>query len=209
MTAQATVKSLTSKYTRLTSAQIAQIFRLKAQNVSQREIARILECHESSVSRALRAFEQSAEEITAVLKTKTEQAVDDWEQASKKAASRGDHRPARELIEAAHPKLRPAQNNQSGSGVTVIVGMPGSPVQLPTINIAAIPSAEHHLEHHPENSSAAALNAAGVGVTLPVIEASSPVAALSPASDSSSALSPAPEIAVSANSTEAKATPID
>ncbi len=129
---------LTSKYAKLSESDKHTIIYLASENVTQQEIAKRIGCAQSAVSYFLQRIGNPAKVVQAVLKSHELAAAEHWATAVEVAAKRGDHRPARELIETANPELRPQTANQGNSGgVTVIVGMPGAPVQLPTINILA------------------------------------------------------------------------
>lgn len=125
-------------YGRLSLEDLADIVRLTARGLSQRKIAEMIGCSQQSVCYALQRMAGTHEDIKAVAKAKTLKVLSKWEQAIDVAALRGDHRPAREFVELAHSELRPQPSGSAGGGgVTVIVGMPQAPVQLPSIEAKA------------------------------------------------------------------------
>ncbi len=137
---EVTVKELTSRSRWLTFTELELVLRLKAEGRPQNEIAKALSRSESTISEALRRMNATPALVQSLMAGHTYSALQQWKRATKVAAKRGDHRPAREWIEAAHPELRPQQgNNGQPGGVTVIIGMPGAPVKLPDIQIAAKP----------------------------------------------------------------------
>jgi predicted DNA-binding protein (UPF0251 family) len=153
-------EGLTSKYKRLTLADTELLLRLHDLGKTQPEIAAIMECSQSTVSTTLAKLKQTPAVTQALMKGESLNRLQDWKRASKVAAKRGDHRPAREWIEAAHPELRPTQGNTSGGGGVVInIGAPGQPLSPPAIDVQVV--------------------------------------RVSPPSNSTSALSPAPQILVS------------
>lgn len=136
----APVQKSATDYGRLTIEDLAEICRLSMLGWTQRAIADVVGCSHQSVSYALQRMGAKAEHIQVLLKAQTLDATKAWGRAIEKAADRGDHRPARELIEAAHPELRPTQGSSAGGvGVTIVIGQPGQPVSLPTIDIAPAP----------------------------------------------------------------------
>lgn len=126
-------------YERLSDADKGLILRLAAEQRTQTEIAKLIGCSQSSVSDFLQRVSNPAAVVQKVLKAHELKAADAWARAVEKAANRGDHRPARELIEAANPELRPQPaNSNAGGGVTIVIGMPGQPVELPTIDVSPV-----------------------------------------------------------------------
>jgi DNA-binding CsgD family transcriptional regulator len=132
--------SLTSKYHhRLSLADTELILKLHANGQQQTDIAQIIGCSQSTVSETIAKLKQSPEITQALMRSDSLSAITDWKRARKQAAKRGDHRPSREWLEAAYPELRPQQGNSAGGGgVTINIGMPGSPIALPTIEIAPV-----------------------------------------------------------------------
>lgn len=118
--------NLTTKYTRLSAVDIRTILELSESGYKQVDIAQIVGCAQATVSTTLKAFSADAKVITTRLKALTDESIEDWRQAREVAAKRGDHRPARELLEAAYPDLRPQQASTNQGGVTVIVAVPNS-----------------------------------------------------------------------------------
>lgn len=126
----------TSKYHKLSVTDIKAIAQLAAEGYTQTDIAKIVGCSQASVSTTLRDLKTDAEATRILLRPLVEESIEDWRRARSVAADRGDHRPARELIEAAHPHLRPQPTGGAGGGGVVInIGMPGQPIALPDITI--------------------------------------------------------------------------
>jgi hypothetical protein len=115
----------TSRSARLSATDIRAVLELHDGGYKQVEIAQIVGCSQATVSNTLKAFSDDAKQVARQLRTLTDETIEDWREARKIAAKRGDHRPARELLEAAYPDLRPqpAHGNNTG-GVTVIVAVP-------------------------------------------------------------------------------------
>jgi transcriptional regulator with XRE-family HTH domain len=133
-------------YGRLSFEDLGEILRLASKGKTQRQIAELVGCSQPSVSYALKRMADGPDSIRALAKAKATQALEHWERATKTAADRGDHRPAREFIELAHTELRPQQQAQNHGGVTVIVAMPGGgetprPVIGQTLTLSPVVSA--------------------------------------------------------------------
>jgi DNA-binding transcriptional ArsR family regulator len=121
---------------RLTLADIELLLRLHKDGRTQTEIATMLGVTQSAVSQQLARLNETPAVVQALMKGESVGVLAQWRRATRIAAKRGDHRPAREWIEAAHPELRPQQGNSAGGGgVTINIGMPGAPLALPTIEI--------------------------------------------------------------------------
>lgn len=118
---------LTSKSERLSISNIRTLLELHDNGARQVDIAAAVGCSQGTVSRILSQFAGTAEQVAKQLRTLTDESIQDWRNARKVAAKRGDHRPARELLEAAYPDLRPQHAAANGAGgVTVIVAVPNS-----------------------------------------------------------------------------------
>lgn len=123
----------------LSHGDLAEILRLNAKGWTQRQIAQVVGCSQPAICYALQRFKTSQQDVQALLKAQAVPMIGKWTEAADKAAERGDHRPARELIEAAYPEMRPqAANSAGGGGVVINIGMPGQPVALPTIDVQVV-----------------------------------------------------------------------
>jgi hypothetical protein len=132
-------QELTTKYTHLTAADIRLLLELHDLGKTQVEIAQTIGCGQATVSRTLKSFDGDSKAVARQLRTFTDETIEDWRTARKVAATRGDHRPAREMLEAAHPELRPQPSNTGGGGgVTVIVAVPGSSNPLPNVTASTL-----------------------------------------------------------------------
>jgi len=131
----------TSKYARLTLSDIELILRLQAEGCTQQQIADVVKCSRSTVCETLQRIKDTPTLVQALAKSEAVPMLQRWITASKQAAKRGDHRPAREFIELAAPELRPATGNSAGGvGVTIVIGQPGQPLALPVIDLAPQPA---------------------------------------------------------------------
>lgn len=134
------VNNLTSRSRRLSLADIELMLRLKEQGRTQVQIAETLGCSQATVSATLSRIQHAPQLTQALAKSQAVPMLHRWIRASKEAAKRGDHRPAREFIELASPELRPQPaNSAGGGGVTINIGMPGKPLELPVIEVSPVP----------------------------------------------------------------------
>ena len=130
---------LTSKYAKLSFADIELLIRLHDAGKTQVEIAQVIGCSQPTVSATLAKLRQTPDTVRALLKSDTAGVVTNWRRAARIAAKRGDHRPAREWLEAAHPELRPQPATHGhGGGVQINIGMPGQPIGLPSIEVVQV-----------------------------------------------------------------------
>jgi hypothetical protein len=110
----------------------AEILRLAAKGWTQRQIAQVVGCSQPAICYVLKRFKTSMADVQTLLRGDAVTQVGNWRKAASMAADRGDHRPAREFIEAAYPELRPQPAN---SAATINIGMPGQPIAPPIIDI--------------------------------------------------------------------------
>jgi hypothetical protein len=148
------VQTSEKDFGRLSIADLGLVARLHKEGRSQQAIASVVGCSQQSISYTLKRLAAHSDDILSVMKAKSEQALEQWEQATKVGAKRGDHRPAKEFIEAAYPELRPTQGvNGGGGGVTINIGMPGQPVQLPTITVSPVSTADFRPQLSPADAT--------------------------------------------------------
>jgi hypothetical protein len=86
--------------------------------------------------RLMRRYEGSLESASKYLATKALAVAEDWVVASEKAAEKGDHRPAKDLLQTIKA-VEPIGDSGARAGVTIVIGTPEQPirVQTPTIDI--------------------------------------------------------------------------
>jgi len=130
----------TSRSKRLSAADIRTVLELHDGGYKQTEIAQVVNCSQATVSNTLKQFAGTAESVARQLRGQTDETIADWRKARKVAAERGDHRPARELLEAAYPDLRPQTHAGAQGGLTIIVAIPGNTEQpRPVITVSQTP----------------------------------------------------------------------
>lgn len=128
----------------LTPAERAEIQHLwLVEGLSRSEIARRVRRDRETVRNVLVAedsrhlAEQLAtdarDEVVLTLRRNASRAAQDWVEASAVAKSRGDHRPARDLLLHARAIDPIAGERDAAPRVAVIIGMPGHPVDLPDV----------------------------------------------------------------------------
>lgn len=99
------------------------VLELSADNVKNSEISRITGISTQRVSEILNLHGDLKGRVRQVLDAQRVKAAEAWGRAIPKAAKKGDHRPARELL-IATGDVSPLDS--TGSGVTVVVNMPGA-----------------------------------------------------------------------------------
>jgi DNA-binding CsgD family transcriptional regulator len=135
---------LTSKYARLDVTDKARILLYRKEGLTQQEIAERIGCSQSAVSQTLTHFKEDAEDaIRVLLAGNIAERISNWDEAEKVAAKRGDHRPTKERLEMALPKLRPqpANSGAGGGGITINIGSSERPIALPDIVVSPVMSA--------------------------------------------------------------------
>lgn len=128
----------------LTPAERAEIQHLSlVEGLSRSEIARRVRRDRETVRNVLAADDtrhlaeqlatEARDEVLLTLRRNASRVAQDWIEASAVAKSRGDHRPARDLLLHARAIDPIASERDSAPRVAVIIGMPGRPVDLPDI----------------------------------------------------------------------------
>jgi hypothetical protein len=121
--------ALTSRSARLPLRDMELILRLRDAGKQQTEIAQ-----------TLAKLKETPAVTQALLKSDSLNALTDWKRSRRAAAKRGDHRPAKEWIEMAHPELRAQPGNTSGlGGVVINIGAPGKSLEPPTFDLVVSP----------------------------------------------------------------------
>ena len=110
------------KYQRISVDAKLKVLELSVDGVKNADIARITGLSEQRISDIVNTHSQLRDRVKAVLDGHRLKAAAAWGQAIPKAAKKGDHRPARELL-IATGDVNPLES--AGSGVQVIVNMPG------------------------------------------------------------------------------------
>ncbi len=96
------------------------------------EAATELGISRSTAFRRLRLVEDDTERgVVKLLSAKAIDFAEDWTTASKHAAEKGDHRPAKDAL-LAIKAIEPVGDSQGGRGITIIIGTPEQPIQLNT-----------------------------------------------------------------------------
>lgn len=115
------------KYQRIGVEARMRVLELSADNVKNSEISRITGISTQRVSEILNLHGDLKGRVRQVLDAQRVKAAEAWGRAIPKAARKGDHRPARELL-IATGDVTPL--DATGSGVTVVVNMPGAEPQI-------------------------------------------------------------------------------
>jgi hypothetical protein len=91
----------------------------QAVNVNLRTAYRILEKYEAAAELA----------IPKLLRINGIQLLEDWLSASRHAAEKGDHRPAKDALLHAGA-IDPVSDGSAGHGVTIVIGTPQQPIRV-------------------------------------------------------------------------------
>lgn len=86
----------------------------------------------------MRSYEGSLESASKYLATKALLVAEDWVEASKHAASKGDHRPARDLLQSIKA-IEPVGDSGARAGVTIVIGTPEQPIRISPPDITVEP----------------------------------------------------------------------
>lgn len=107
---------------RLTNTQVTTILALHAAGKSNPEIATIIGCDKSTVWSTIQNFESTADLASKFLNGQNLMAAKAWARAVKRAATKGRHEPARDLL-VANRVIDVSNQNSSGPNVAVFVGL--------------------------------------------------------------------------------------
>lgn len=87
----------------------------------------------SRIAAQLSAIERDG--IAKLMALKSLDALEHWQQAMISGAKQGKHAPARDWLIHAKALEPLTSDTQAGAKVAVIIGMPGSPVELPSVQV--------------------------------------------------------------------------
>ena len=107
-----------------------------SQGKTYAEIQSSFGCSSATIAAISKRMADYDEGVVAKLMTaKTLRALDAWEQAMETGAKNGKHAPAKDWL--IHSKvLSPVtQGGESRIGVAVIIGTPGQPIDLPSVQV--------------------------------------------------------------------------
>jgi hypothetical protein len=110
-----------AKRPRVTHEEAAKMLRLQREGLSHKQIADAVKRDLSTVYDTLRPFISTVEQARATLEAAAAPAAESWVIASKIAAAKGEHKPAKDLLAAVG-----AITEQAQTQVAVQVNMPGA-----------------------------------------------------------------------------------
>ncbi len=84
---------------------------------------------------AQRLASMEREGVAKLMALKSLDALEHWQQAMISGAKQGKHAPARDWLIHAKALEPLTSDTQAGAKVAVIIGMPGSPVELPSVQV--------------------------------------------------------------------------
>lgn len=115
------------RYKRLSVGMKIRVLELSADGLKPVEIGKILGISHQRVCDIVAEHGDKRASVRRILDNSREKAATWWDKSIPIAAKKGDHRPARELL-IATGDVTPSES--TGSGVTVVVNMPGSEPQI-------------------------------------------------------------------------------
>jgi len=95
-----------------------------------RDAARKIGVSHTTAWRWLRQYEGSQESVAKYLAIRALDRVEDWEKASAAAATKGDHRPAKDWLLHAKAIEPVADGNQGRTNIAIIIGTPEQPINI-------------------------------------------------------------------------------
>ena len=112
----------------ITDSQIAQLFEEIESGSSVAQAAAVVGVSRYVAYRVLTKYEEKLAGVTKLLALKAYQAAEDWIKASEVAADKGDHKPAKELLQTIGA-VQVIGESVSG-GVTIVIGTPDAPIAI-------------------------------------------------------------------------------
>jgi hypothetical protein len=109
---------------RLTDEQHARIRLLATEGHTAVSIAQQIGCSRQAVDYILKKYVDARPLALQRIQALSLDAIEQWQKAAEIAAAKGDHKPAKELAEAAMPELRPQQ--AASGNVIIALGQPGA-----------------------------------------------------------------------------------
>jgi hypothetical protein len=95
--------------------------------------------------RILLRYEGKLDAVKKLLAAKAMQAAEDWIKASTVASGKGNHVPAKELLQTIRA-VEPIESSQGGNvGVTIVIGTPEAPIRI-SAQIPDLSPAENHTQ---------------------------------------------------------------
>lgn len=114
----------------VTEAQALEFFELIESSMSVTEASEKLGFSRRTGYRLVQKYEAKLDLASKLLSTKALAAVEDWATASKKAADKGDHRAAKDLL--LHTKaIEPVEDSsRQGMNIAIVIGTPEQPIRM-------------------------------------------------------------------------------
>jgi hypothetical protein len=94
------------------------------------EASKIAGFHRMTGYRVIERYQAKLAGIEKLLAVRAYKAAEDWVQASAVAASKGDHRPAKDLLQTIKA-VEPISGDHPSGGVTIVIGTPEQPIRIP------------------------------------------------------------------------------
>lgn len=108
-----------------------QVLTLMRDGSTLQQAATALGISKSTAFRRLQLIEDDTERgVVKLLSAKALDFAEDWTIASKKAAEKGDHRPAMQALQTIKAVEPIADSSRGGSQVNILIGTPDSPIRI-------------------------------------------------------------------------------
>ena len=113
----------------ITDAQLTEFLHLVTNGAKVRDAAATVGIHVRTGYKVLGRYQTNLETVQHLLKIKALEAAEHWIEASTVAASKGDHRPAKEWLQTIRA-VEPLDSGPGHTGVTIIIGTPDAPIRV-------------------------------------------------------------------------------
>jgi hypothetical protein len=124
----------------VTASQAQTIFEMVEDGASLRLAAEKAGVSRQTAWRLMRSYEANTEAAVKYMALKALERVEDWDTAARKAADKGDHRPAKDWL--LHVKaIEPVEDTgRQGLNVAIMIGTPDAPIRLQPPDVVVSPS---------------------------------------------------------------------
>lgn len=114
----------------VTASQAQMIFEAVEDGASLRTAAEKAGVSRQTAWRLMRSYETNTEAAVKYMALKALERVEDWDAAARKAADKGDHRPAKDWL--LHAKaIEPVEDTgRQGVNVAIVIGTPEQPIRI-------------------------------------------------------------------------------
>ncbi len=116
-------------FSHVTDQQVIELFGLLEDGDTVRTAAEKVGLNRRTAYRVLARYDADLSAVDKLLKVKALSVAEDWIRASEKAADKGDHRPAKDLLLHARA-IEPVHDGSQGTNIAIIIGTPDAPIRV-------------------------------------------------------------------------------